>query len=172
MFVRSVLVSWRQSSGFSRSGSCLCPISGKSSTIKILALRNLRCRCIVRIVCTWCCNTSGKSTIMTMIDDDVHVLYLSDIHGLLDSESQGPVAYSTVFWNLRILGTVHNCSCGVSKFFWIFQMIGSLSGQLVVSQQSSDSNLCPSRPSSLFSGWSGPVSASLLACRYRSRCWH
>ena len=58
--------------------SCLCPISGKSSTNKLLALRKLRCRCIVRIVCTCCCNTSGKSTIMTMIDDRVHVLYLSD----------------------------------------------------------------------------------------------
>ena len=29
-----------------------------------------------------------------------------------------------------------------------------------------------SRPSSGFSGWSGLVSASLLARRYRSRCWH
>ena len=64
---------------------------------------------------------------MTMIDDHVHVLYLSDIHGLLDSESQGPVAYSTVCWNLRIVGTVHNCSCGVSTVFRIFQMIGILS---------------------------------------------
>ena len=64
---------------------------------------------------------------MTMIDDHAHVLYLSDIRGLLDTESQGPVAYSTVFWNLRILGTVHNCSCEVSAIFWNFWMIGTLS---------------------------------------------
>ena len=32
-------------------------------------------------------------------------------HGLLDSESQGPVAYSTVSWNLKTLGTVHNLRC-------------------------------------------------------------
>ena len=47
---------------------------------------------------------------------------------------------STVSWNLRIPGTVHNCSCGASTVFWIFWMIGILSGQLVVSQQSSGSS--------------------------------
>ena len=45
---------------------CHCPIPGRSTTIKLLALGNHHCRCIVRIVCTWCCNTSGESTIMSM----------------------------------------------------------------------------------------------------------
>ena len=51
-------------------------------------------------------------------------------------------------------------TCGVSAIFWIFWMIGT--------------SLCAlgpvsSRQSSGFSGWSEPVSASLLALRYLPR---
>ena len=54
-------------------------------------------------------------------------------------------------------------TCGVSAIFWNFWMIGTCLCAL---------GPVSSRPSSGLYGWSGPVSASLLARRYRSRCWH